>query len=124
VVARDLRLPPDWLNTGPALQWRQGLPPGVAGRVHWRRFGVRGAGGLWVGLVDRYDLVFFKLYAAADSAGPQSVHYQDLLALAPSARELRAAASWVRERDPSARFHASLERALTHAGRDLGHDVT
>jgi hypothetical protein len=74
-------------------------------------------------LVDRYDLVFFKLYAAADSAGPRSVHYQDLLALAPSAEALRAAAASTREQDPSPEFHAALERALTHAERDLKHDV-
>ena len=54
-VARDLHLDEHWLNTGPALQWRTGLPPGLAGRD---------------------DLIFFKLFAAADSSGPRSVHYQ------------------------------------------------
>src|ERR1700719_2377733 len=28
-VARQMRLPDDWLNTVAALQWRQGLPPGL-----------------------------------------------------------------------------------------------
>lgn len=41
-VARDMALPPDWMNTGPALQWRQGLPPGLARRVHWRSYGEPG----------------------------------------------------------------------------------
>jgi hypothetical protein len=59
-VAGDLNLDPHWLNTGPASQWKTGLPPGLEGRVSWQSFG-----GLSVGLVGRRDLVFFKLYAAA-----------------------------------------------------------
>lgn len=37
-VAADLGLPKEWLNTGPALQWRAGLPPGLANRVRWQQF--------------------------------------------------------------------------------------
>lgn len=37
-VGRDMDLMSDWLNTGPALQWRQGLPPGLETRVAWRQF--------------------------------------------------------------------------------------
>jgi hypothetical protein len=86
-VASDFTLPANWLNTGPALQWRQGLPPGLEHRVEWRRYGA-----LQVGLASRYDLIFFKLYAAADSTGPGSRHFQDLLALQPSDVELDEAA--------------------------------
>src|SRR6266567_3604110 len=57
-VARDLGLEEEWLNTGPALQWRSGFPPGLARRVVWRRYAA-----LRVGLVDRPDLIFLKLYA-------------------------------------------------------------
>lgn len=57
VVARDLGLPLDWMNTGPALQWKQGLPPGLETRVHWKLYGDAEYGGLSVGLVDRLDLV-------------------------------------------------------------------
>lgn len=32
-VARDLGLDPDWLNAGPALQWRAGMPPGLEARI-------------------------------------------------------------------------------------------
>lgn len=80
-VARDVGLDRQWLNAGPALQWHAGLPPGLAQRVTWRQYAA-----LWVGVVSRYDLVFFKLFAAADSTGPRSVHYQDLLALRPPPR--------------------------------------
>jgi len=34
IVARDMGLDEGWLNTGPALQWRAGLPPGLGRRVH------------------------------------------------------------------------------------------
>jgi hypothetical protein len=113
-VARDLELDPAWLNTGPALQWRAGLPPGLARRVEWRRYAA-----LWVGVVDRYDLIFFKLFAAADSSGTGSVHYQDLLALRPSAEELEAAAAWVRTQDASPEFANVLDRVVTHVRTDL-----
>jgi len=107
------------MNTGPALQWRQGLPPGLAGRVHWRFYGDVSAGGLWVGLVDRYDLLFFKLYAAADSTEPGSVHYRDLLALAPTTDALVAAAAWVRQQDAAAAFHDVLDRVVARVRHDL-----
>ncbi len=116
IVAEDLGLDPRWLNTGPASQWRTGLPPGLDTRVHWREYG-----GLTVGLVDRYDLVFFKLYAAADDIGVRSVHFQDLVALRPTAGELEAAAAWVQAQDPSPDFAnviaAVVEHARSHGNR-------
>jgi hypothetical protein len=75
-----------------------------------------------VGLVDRYDLIFFKLFATADSTGPQSIHYQDLLALGPTADELDAAAVWVRTQDASSEFARVLEKVLTYVRGDLGLD--
>jgi hypothetical protein len=106
--------PEDWLNTGPALQWRQGLPPGFETRVEWRQFSA-----LTVGIAGRYDLIFLKLYASADSTGPESVHYQDLLRLQPSGDELDEAAQWVRTQDTSSAFARILEEVLSHAGKDL-----
>jgi len=113
-VARDLNLDAQWLNAGPALQWRVGFPPGLTHRVHWRQFS-----GLWVGVVARYDLIFFKLFAAADSTGPTSVHYQDLLALKPSRQELEEAGGWVRTQDASPEFATILEQVLHHVRADL-----
>jgi len=72
-----------------------------------------------VGLVDRYDLIFFKLFAAADSTGPRSVHYRDLAALRPTAKELSEAADWVRTQDASIEFAAVLEQVLTYARENL-----
>lgn len=108
-VAKDLNLVPNWLNTGPALQWRQGLPPNLDRRVEWRRFGA-----LHVGLVSRYDLIFLKLYAAADSTGPSSRHVQDLLALRPTDVELEDARRWVQNQDVSPAFHEVLDKVIAY----------
>lgn len=113
-VARDFRLPEDWVDTTMGLQLQTGLPPGLERRIHWRRYG-----GLVVGLVDRYDLIYFKLYAAADSGGPSSVHYQDLIALRPGSIELQEAATWVRKQDPSAGFSIILEQVMERLRTDV-----
>lgn len=112
-VARDFGFPENWMNTAASLQWKDGLPPGLEDRLEWKKYG-----GLHVGLVSRYDLIFFKLYAAVDS-GPKSVHYQDLLALRPSKEELQEAAAWVRTQDVSEGFQQMLDQALTQVAQDV-----
>jgi hypothetical protein len=79
----------------------------------WRRFG----NALDVGIVSRYDLIFFKLFAAADDIGTAGVHYQDLIALEPTSEELRVAAALVRSQDASAEFAGILEQVVTHVRR-------
>ncbi len=86
------------------------MPPGFEERIHWVQFQ-----GLYLGLADRYDLIFLKLYAAADSEGPTSVHYQDLMALQPTDEELDAAAQWIWTQDPSTPFARILDQVLKHA---------
>jgi hypothetical protein len=113
LVAEDLRLDPNWLNTGPALQWHQGLPSGFGGRISWHQYG-----GLSVGIAGRRDLIFLKLYAAADSTGERSVHYQDLLALRPDSEELDAACDWVKTQDVSPDFHRIVDQVATCACHD------
>jgi hypothetical protein len=108
-VARDFQLPVDWMNTTVGLQWQTGLPPGLADRLHWRQYG-----GLHVGLADRIDLIYLKLYASADSGGPTSVHVQDLLALRPTAQELEDAAVWIRAQDPTPAFAGILAEVMTY----------
>jgi hypothetical protein len=115
LVAQDMGLAFDWMNAGPALQWRTGLPPGLAGRIEWRRYG----NALDVGIVSRYDLIFFKLFAAADDVGIDGVHYQDLIALEPTSEELMAAATWVRGQDASDAFAGILEQVVTYVRRHL-----
>ena len=113
-VARDFNLPEDWMNTTAGLQWKTGLPPGLADRVHWRQYG-----GLSLGLADRHDLILMKLYATADSEGPTSVHYQDLLALRPTHDELDAAAIWVRSQDTSPQFSQIVDQVVEQAKVDV-----
>lgn len=117
-VAEDFGLPAHWLNTMAGLQWRTGLPPGLEGRLEWHEFG-----GLRVGLASRYDLIFFKLYAAADDVGPGSVHYQDLIALEPTQEELRAAASWIGSQDASPAFRGIVDEVVRRVRMDLGIDA-
>jgi hypothetical protein len=112
-VARDFNLPENWMNTEVGAQWDRGLPPGFEKRVRWLQFG-----GLSLGIADRRGLTFLKLYAAVHSEGPQSVHYQDLLALRPSNSELAAAARWMKSQDTSTEFAQLLEKVLDHVHRD------
>jgi hypothetical protein len=109
-VAREMGLGPDWLNAGPASQWDLGLPPGLESRIEWRTHAA-----LDVGLVGRLDLIYFKLYAAADDTGPKSVHFQDLLALSPTLAELAAAREWVVSQD------AGLERITNEVTTHVQH---
>jgi hypothetical protein len=120
-VARDLALDDHWMNTGPALQWQQGLPEGLGERVQWRHYGPPAAPdlGLDIGLVSRLDLIFFKLYAAADYATTRSVHYKDLIALSPASHELTAAADWVRPQTVSPEFHSILDQLVSHVRQQL-----
>ncbi len=109
-VAWNLGLPPDWLNTTVAGQWQTGLPLGFASRVVWNRHA-----GLWVGLAGRLDLIYLKLYAAADDTGPVSRHFADLRALRPTGDELAAARARISDtQDPSPAMATTLERVTAH----------
>ncbi len=120
-VATDMNLDPRWMNTEPSLQWSQGLPPGLAERIAWLHYGPEGEAifGLDVGLVSRYDLIFFKLYAATDDASTRSVHYKDLLALRPRSDELDDAANWIRPQNASPEFQSILDELMEHLKRQL-----
>lgn len=98
IVARDFRLPSNWMNTEVALQWQRGLPPSLKGDISWRQYGALG-----VGLAGRRSMIALKLFAAVDG-GPGGVHYQDLLALVPADAELDEAAEWVVTQDASPDF--------------------
>jgi len=112
-IARDYGLPEDLMNTVVSMQWETGLPPGFERRVHWDRYG-----GLWFGVADRYDLLFLKLFAAADRGGPESVHFQDLLALNPTDKELEDAGEWVRSQDTSPEFKNIVEQVIDHVRKN------
>lgn len=114
LVAHDRGFLEDWINTAVAGQWRFGLPPGLERRVHWRDFG-----SLRVGVIDRQDLVCFKLYASADQTTADNVHTRDLLALRPTDVEFDVAAAWTMEQDPSPDFHTIVAKVVSHVRAKL-----
>jgi len=113
-VALDLGLDEDWLNNGPSKGdgglFRSGLPQGFASRLTHYDIGP----GLTLYLVGRYDQIFFKLFAAVDRFG--GYHSDDLRKLSPTDDELRAAAKWSMNQDPSEGYRLSLRRFMEEFG--------
>ena len=109
-VARDFRLPEDWLNDGPATLLDFGLPDGFMSRATRRDYGLA----LTVWYASRVDQVHLKLFATVDQ-GPGR-HEADLRALAPTRDELIAAARWSRRHDPADGYRAVLTRVLETLG--------
>ena len=113
-VQSSLGLLNKWFNTGPSDDsfFSFGFPEGMADRLETRDYGPS----LRISYISRYDQVFFKLYATADS--DQGRHYKDLQDLNPTAEELLAAARWTRTQDPSEGFLYVLSNVL----KSLGHE--
>jgi len=109
-VARDFNLPENWINTGPTSAVDLGLPDGLMERVTTREFGRI----LTIHFLGRYDQIHFKLYAAADQGA--GVHFDDLLALNPTADELERAARWSMTHDVSEAYRQILQGLLNHMG--------
>lgn len=109
-VARDFNLPEDWLNTGPASAVDFGLPDGLMKRVTTRRYGRK----LILHFLSRYDQIYFKLYAAVDQGAGK--HFDDLLALDPTADELEKAARWSMTHDVSEGYRQIIKKLLIYMG--------
>jgi hypothetical protein len=110
-VAEAHDFAPDWLNVGPESLLDLGLPAGFEDRLTGRYYG-----GLTVWLAGPYDLVCFKLYAAADHWPSQDRHLDDLGALRPTKDDLLTAARWSLTHDPSPEFRSQLVAVLAHLG--------
>lgn len=108
-VRRILNLPDNWLNNGPALQFRMRLPAGFQARLTTRVVGPL----LTVHYISRYDQIFFKTFASADRGG---YHVGDLRALNPSGEELFEAAKWCMTQDASAEFRMVLKDMFRQLG--------
>ncbi|MBI4351082.1 MAG: hypothetical protein HY550_06565, partial [Elusimicrobia bacterium] len=102
-VSSDLGLPERWINTGPALLKPEDYPEGCVGRAHKTIF----SSALTIYFLDRLDLIYLKVHAAADT-GPGK-HVNDLLALKPKEEEMEAAAKWALKQDVSAQFRFILK---------------
>ena len=70
---------------------------------------------LTVHFLGRYDQIHFKLYAAVDR-DRRDVHYDDLLALKPTAEELEKAARWSMTHDVSEGYRTILKDFLEQIG--------
>lgn len=102
-VGVTLDLGRDWVDLRAAGLIDLGLPDGALDRASVRRFG-----SLVVRLPSRADLIALKLLAAAVLHPANGKHLEDLVALAPSADEVEAAARWATDQDPSAAFASLL----------------
>jgi hypothetical protein len=105
-VGRAFGLADDWLNTGPDSLLDLGLPDGFVERLERRDYG-----GLVAWLAGRFDMVCFKLYAAADQ-GLRSRHFQDLRDLGPARDDLLVAGRWAVSHDTSPGFRSLLVETL------------
>jgi hypothetical protein len=110
-VADAHDLAPDWLNVGPESLLELGLPAGFEDRLTARHYG-----GLTVWLAGVYDLICFKLYAAADHWPSRDRHLDDLRTLRPTEADLLSAARWSMTHDPSPAFRSQLAAVLAHLG--------
>ena len=70
--------------------------------------------GQW--LAGPYDLICFKLYAAADHWSSRDRNLDDLRALRPTKTELLSGARWSMTHDPSPAFRSQLTAVLRHLG--------
>ncbi len=111
-VARDFNLPERWLNPGPTSVVDFGLPEGLMGRVETKRFGKT----LRIHFLSRYDQICFKLYATVDQG--MGKHYNDLLALEPTGKELEEAARWSMTHDVSETYKKLVKDMLSKMGYD------
>ena len=105
-VGRAFGLADDWLNPGPDSLLDLGLPDGFVERLERRDYG-----GLVAWLAGRFDMVCFKLYAAADQ-GLRSRHFQDLRDLGPARDDLLVAGRWAVSHDTSPGFRSLLVETL------------
>lgn len=108
-VSQILNLPADWINSGPAMQFRMGLPEGLQARLLCDVIGEK----LTVYYISRLDQIYFKTYAAADRGG---YHVNDLKKLNPTDDELVNAAKWCMTQDVSSGFRLVLKDMFNQLG--------
>jgi len=106
-VGEALGLEPNWLNAGPAGMVKFQLPEGIEARWSTHSFA-----SLTVRVASRWDLVHFKVFAAADYWPGKTKHTQDLVSLRPTLTELAAAEIWIKTQDSSQGFLPILQDLL------------
>ncbi|MBI4924563.1 MAG: hypothetical protein HY843_01450 [Bdellovibrio sp.] len=112
-VASTLQLKEGWLNNGPALLANE-LPRNWELRCSEVFRGTH----LKVHSIGRKDLIYSKLYAAADRMDDVN----DLVALKPNMSELEDARLWVLERDASEIWPKIVDECLSMVKKKLGYE--
>lgn len=110
LIAQDLGLEKNWLNSGPTSLIEFGLPEGLTDRLQFKQYG----NVLTVHFISRIDQIYLKLYAAADT-GPGR-HVNDLIELKPTEEELIPAIAWVFTHDNSEGFKQMVKGLLIEIG--------
>ncbi len=116
-VAEALDLPrqprdeKDWLDSGPSVLARLGLPQGFKDRTTRQQFG-----GLTLRIASRIDLIHLKLWSATDPArgARRDVDVEDLQTLKPTEEELRTALEWCAQMDGREDFIAVNAAPILH----------
>jgi hypothetical protein len=120
-VGKELQLPHGWLNNGPHSIFNphlpdQGFPLNFLERSRVKKYGAV----FKVVMIDRFDQIHLKVYAAADKGGP-SYHLDDLAALNPTDDELLSAVRWAMVQDPTSEFASVIKEMLGAIG--YGHVI-
>lgn len=110
-VALTYALSEEWLNLGPGSLLDHPLPDGFEDRLEPADYGA-----LRVWFAGTFDLVCFKVWAAADHWPSIDRHFSDLLAIGPTRDELLDAARWTRSRDPTPGYRSLLVAVLLRLG--------
>lgn len=104
----------DWLNNGPEqlgevlpAGWRERLEPLFAGEV------------LSFKVLGRPDLLKSKLFALAD----RGIDFEDCIALAPTAEELRECLPWLERQDTNPLWPEHVRSTVLSLAKRLGHAV-
>jgi hypothetical protein len=69
-------------------------------------------------LLGRLDQIHLKIYATMDPKTRLEIHLGDLLELAPTEAEARAAVKWLFSRKTSAAFRRKLREVLDRIGHE------
>ncbi|MCG2726874.1 MAG: DUF6036 family nucleotidyltransferase [Elusimicrobia bacterium] len=109
-TARDLGLPETWINSCPASLKPKDFPEGCINRAHKHILSKT----LTAYFLDRTDLIYLKVYAAADTG--HGKHTNDLLSLKPTNEEIEKAAEWTLRQDISEHFKFILKDMLKKLG--------
>lgn len=110
-VSESLGLASDWLNGGPTLQLKSGLPDGFEKRLESRTYR-----SLTMHIASRLDHIYLKLFATVDYWPYRGKHADDLRNLSPTRSELLDVARWVCSQDIGAEFPKTVIDVLRAFG--------